>query len=102
MSFSFNLNPMTMMSTTIEKESNIDQCQVDHFLRCYRSGGHGAASSGEQAAYKLGQALLKHIGAPSDLDYDCLQGFVALINVAHTGYDGMDVVKRMLGGRRAQ
>lgn len=89
------------MSATTTDQPELDTYAINHFLRCYRSGNHGAASTGEQAAYKLGQALLKHIGAPSDLDYDCLQGFLDLVKIAHTGYDGMDVVKRMLMGRRA-
>lgn len=88
------------MSATQTDEPQLDQYGIDHFLRCYRSGNHGAASTGEQAAWKLGQALLKNINAPSDVDYDCLNGFIELIRVAHTGYDGRDVVKRMLAGRR--
>lgn len=94
-----------MMNTTQAREGSPNTAErfdygVEHFVRCYRQGGHGAASTGEQAAYKLGQALLENIGAPSDIDSDCLNGFIELVCVAHTGYDGMALVARILMGRR--
>jgi hypothetical protein len=83
------------------REAPVDRGAINAFVRCYWQGKGvgGAASSGEQAAAKMGAALLKMVSLPSDLDGEKLRGFMELIRIASIGYSGMDEVRELLGGK---
>ncbi|WP_172683025.1 hypothetical protein [Verrucomicrobium spinosum] len=83
----------------------VDASAVDTFVRHYRQGigAKNAASTGEQAAAKLGQMLLQLLGAPSDIDGESVRGFCELVRLASRGYAGMNQVRELLsvkGGPR--